>query len=98
MADLLSHIVPVLCGVYAGLQGRSPAGRVHGGAFMFGTLEGLPVNQESDGVLGLGHTVVGLACGNTRRGAGNNTSGHSNILQNPAADVDVMRREIVARR
>jgi hypothetical protein len=57
---------------------------------------GLPVNQESNGVLGLRDAVIRLASGNTCRRACNDASRIHLILDEPAADVNVVRVEVIA--
>jgi hypothetical protein len=62
------------------------------------TLAGLalPVDKQGDGVLGLGNTVVRLASRNTGGGTGDDTSREHAILDDPTADVDVVRGKVVA--
>lgn len=73
----LSHVVEVLSGVHTGFQGSGPAGGVDGRSFVFGVLEGLPVDHEGDGVFGLFDAVVRLGGGDTRR-CGGDDSGKKN--------------------
>lgn len=95
-ADLLSHVIPMLSRMDPGLQRGCPAGGINSRATVFGAFDGLPVDEERDGVLCLWHTVVRLACSDACCRARDNTSGDGNVLQDPAADIDVMRREVIA--
>lgn len=77
------------------LQRCRPASRVDSGTTVVRTLDGLPVYQECDGVFRPGHAVVVSSC-DTGSGTSHDTGGNGDILQDPATDVNVMRREIVA--
>ena len=86
----------MLSRVHPGLLGCSPGRGVDGRALVLWALQRLPVHKERNGILGLGHAVVGLAGGNTGGRARNNTSGHGLTLHDPAVDIDVMRVQVVA--
>lgn len=58
--------------------------------------EGLPVDKERDCVLGLWHTIVRLAGCNTRSRTGDDAGGNGLVVENPAAYINMMRREIIA--
>lgn len=77
---LLSHIIPVLGRVDPGFQRRRPAGCVHGRASMGLAFDRLPIDEERDGVLCLGHAVVWLARGDSGGSAGYNARGYSEVL------------------
>lgn len=93
--DLFCHIIPVLSSVYTSLEWGRPAGGIYSSSSVFGTLDRLPIHKEGDGVLGLRHAVVRVARCDTRGGAGNYASRDSKVLEDPAADVDVMGREVI---
>ena len=65
---------------------------------MLRTAQRLPVDEKRDRVLGLGNTVVRLARRDTGRSARNNACWDGLVLQDPAANVDVVRRKVVARK
>ena len=88
---LLSHVVPVLGRVHAGLERRGPGGGVHGRAPVLAALERLPVDEERDRVLGLRDAVVGCGGRDAGGGARGDARGDGEVLQDPAADVNVMR-------
>lgn len=93
---LLCHIIPVLRGMHAGVQGRGPACCVHCGALVCLALHGRPVDQERNRVLCLRNTVVRLACGDARGGTGDDARRDGDAIEDPAADVDVMRGKVIA--
>ncbi len=95
---LLSHVVPVLAGVDPRLERGRPRGRVDGGAAVVRARERLPVDEQCDRVLRLGHAVERLAGGDSRRGARDDTRGDRPVPHHPAVDVDVVRRQVVAGR
>ena len=86
----------MLGGVHTRLLRRGPGSGVHGRSFVPGAGERLPVDEERDGIFCLGDAVVWLSGGNTGCGAGNDAGGHGLVLHDPAVDVDVVRREVVA--
>ena len=96
VTHLFGHIVPVLRGVNARFERRSPRCGIYGGPLVLRTCEGLPVDEESNGVLCLGDAVERLTRGNAGRSTSNDTRGDGPILHHPAVDVDVVRRQIVA--
>ena len=57
---------------------------------MLRALDGVEVDHEGDRVLSLGNAVVRLAGRDSGGSAGYHTGGDGNILQDPAADIDVM--------
>lgn len=81
----------MLASVDTGLERSRPAGGVHRSSFVLGTPDRLPVHKEGDGVLGPWHTAVRLACCNTRGSAGNYASRNGKVLEDPTADIDVVR-------
>ena len=87
---LLCHVVPVLGGMHTGLQRRSPRCGIHGRTFMPWTLEGLPVDEEGDGILRLRNAVVWLTSGNASSCAGYDARWDGLILHDPAVNVDVV--------
>ena len=88
----------MLRGVHTGLQRSGPRRGVHGGTLVLGAPERLPVHEEGDRVLRLGDAVVRLARRDARRCACNHASGHGPVLHDPAVDVYVVRREVIAER
>ena len=88
---LLTHVIPMLGRVHAGFERRGPRCGVDPGPLVLGTLDRLPVHEEGDGVLGVVNAVVGLACRDPRGCARYDPCGDGFILQDPAADVNVMR-------
>lgn len=94
--NFFGHVVPVLGGVDTGFEGGGPGCGVYCGTFVFRAGGGLPIDEEGDCVLGLRHAVVGLAGGDTCCGTGDDSGWDCFILQDPAADIDVVGREVVA--
>lgn len=86
----------MLRGVHAGLERCRPGRGVYRGTFMLRARERLPVDQKGDGVFRLRDTVEGLAGGNASGSARSDTRGDGPALHDPAMDVDVVRRQIVA--
>ena len=84
--------------VHAGPERRRPGRGVHRRAPVLVALQRLPVHQEGDGVLGLRDAVVWLAGRDTGACARDDTGRHGPVLHDPAVDVDVVRREVVAAR
>lgn len=78
-------------------QWRSPRRSVNRGPLVFRTGDRLPIDEEGYSVFCLGDTVIGFArsyaCGSAR----NDASRYGLVLQDPTADVDVVRRKIVAK-
>ena len=93
---LLPHVVPVLCSVDASFERRRPTGGGDGGTLVLWAFERLEVDQERDRVLSFGDTIVWFAGGNPGGSAGYHTSGDRDILEDPAADINMMRREVIA--
>lgn len=89
--DLFSHVVPVLSGMHAGLQRCGPGCRVHTRALVLGALDRLPVHKQRDGILGVVHAVVRLARGYSCRSARDYPGRDGLVLQDPAADINVVR-------
>lgn len=77
------------------LQRRGPTGRIYTSSLVFGAFDRLPVDHECNRVLSLRDTVVWLACCNTGGRTRDDACGVSNILQDPRADIDVVRREVI---
>lgn len=63
---------------------------------MLGALDRLPVNHKSYGIFGLWNTVVRLAGSDSGGRASDDAGRDRDILKDPAADVDVVRREVIA--
>lgn len=61
-------------------------------------LHGLPVDEQRDRVLGLRDAVVGCGGCDAGGGARGDACGDGEVLQDPAADVDVVGGEVVAGR
>ena len=78
------------------LERRGPGRCVHRRALVLRARERLPVDEECDRVLRLGHTVERLARRDTSRGAGRDACGYCAPLHEPAVDVDMVRREVIA--
>lgn len=57
----------------------------------------LPVDEEGNRILGLRDTVVRLASGNSSCSACDDACGNGEILQNPAADINMVRGKVVAK-
>jgi len=53
--------------------------------------EGLPVNKECDGILGLGDAVVRLSRSDARSGTSDNPGWDCPSLEDPTGYVDVVR-------
>lgn len=94
----LGHVVPVLTGVDPRLERGRPRGGVDGGAAVGRARERLPVNEQRDRVLRLGHAVERLARRDSGRGTRDDTRGDRPVLHHPAVDVDMVRRQVVAGR
>jgi len=73
------------------LQRCRPACGIHGRSLMGLALDGLPIDQEGDRILSLGHAIVWCAGGDPGSRAGHDTGRNCDVLQDPAADVDVVR-------
>ena len=86
----------MLRSVDAGFEGCGPGRSVYRGALMLGTSQRLPVDEECDRVLCLGHAVERLARRDTSRSAGRDACGYCAPLHEPAVDVDMVRREVIA--
>lgn len=95
-SHLLTHVIPVLGRVYAGFERCGPGCGVDSGPSVLGTLDRLPIYEESDGVLGVVDTVVRLSCRDSGGCARYDPCGDGFILQDPAADINVMGGEVVA--
>jgi hypothetical protein len=80
----------VLSRVNASVLRGSPRGSVDRGSTVSRAREGLPVNEECDGVFGLGDAVVRFSRSDARGSAGHNSSGDRLPLEEPAAYVDVV--------
>lgn len=78
------------------LQRRSPGRGINSSPFVMRTRKRLPIHKERDRIFSVFDAVVRLAGGDARRRTRYNTRRHGLALQDPAADVDVMRREIIA--
>ena len=78
--------------VHASLQRSGPGRGVDACPFVFGAFDRLPVHKQSDRIFGVIHTVVRLARRYPRGSARNYSSGDSLVLQNPATDIDMVRR------
>ena len=63
---------------------------------MFRTAQRLPVDEKRDRVLGLRDAVVGCGGRDAGGGARGDARGDREVLQDPAADVDVVGGEVVA--
>lgn len=55
-------------------------------------LDRLPIDQECDRVFRLWDTIIRFARCDSGRSTRDNTGGYCNILQDPAANIDMMRR------
>lgn len=53
-------------------------------------LDRLPVHKECDGIFRLRNTIVRFACGDAGRGACHNAGRDSDVLQDPAANINVV--------
>jgi len=58
---------------------------------------GLPIDQKSDGVFRLRNTIIRFACGDTGGCTGDYANWNRDVLENPAANINVVRREVVAK-
>lgn len=85
----------MLSTVNAGLERCCPTRSVYTRSSVFRTLDRLPVYEKSDGILGFRYTVVRVTRSDTRCGTRNHSGWHGKVLEDPTADVDVMRREVV---
>jgi hypothetical protein len=65
---------------------------------VLGALDRLPIHHERNGVFGLRDAVVRLACRDSGRSARDDTGWDREILKNPAADIDMMRGQVIAER
>ena len=81
----------MLGGVYASLQRSGPGRRVDARPFVFRAFDRLPVHEQCDRIFGVVHAVVRLACRYPRGSTRNYSSGDSFVLQDPTADIDVVR-------
>lgn len=81
--------------VHTRLHRRRPRGRVHARRAVALARLALPVDEEGDRVLGLRHAVVRLARGDARGRARDDARRRHLVLHDPAADVDVVRGEVV---
>ena len=89
-------MIPMLRSVYTGFE-RCGLGRDEDrGALMLRARERLPVNQEGNRVLRLWNAVERLAGRNTGGSAGRDARGDGAALHEPAVDVDMVRREVIA--
>lgn len=88
--DLFAHVIPVLCGVDASLKGCGPRSSIHSCTLVLGTLNRLPIDQKRNRVFSLRNAVIRLACCNACGSACHYSRGHSNVLQDPTADIDVV--------
>jgi hypothetical protein len=86
----------VLCRVHTCLEWRGPTRGRDGGALVLRAFDGLEVDQQGDCILSLWYAVVWFASRNTSRSTGHHAGRKCDILQDPAADVNVMGREVVA--
>lgn len=89
---LFSHVIPVLGGVDTGSQWSGPRCGVDGGALVLWTRDRLPVNKERDSVFRLWNAIEGCASSYTGGGACYDTSRNSLVLQDPATDINMVRR------
>lgn len=96
MTYLFCHVIPVLGRVHTGLKRGSPRCRVHSGTRVLRARKRLPVDEEGDRILRLGHAIERLACRDASRGTGGNSRWDGTTLHHPAVDVDVVRRKVVA--
>ena len=78
------------------LERRGPGRCVHRSALVLRARERLPVDEECDRVLRLGHAVERLARRDTSRSAGRDACGYRAPLHEPAVNVDMVRGEVVA--
>jgi len=92
---LFSHIIPVLSTMDAGFERRRPSRSVYTRSSVFRTLDRLPVYKKGDGILSFRYAVVRVTRCDTRCGTRDHSGWHSKVLEDPAADVDVMRRKVV---
>lgn len=65
-------------------------------AAYLGRLDRLPVDQKGNRVFRLGNAVVGFRRRDPSRGRRDNAGRVRLVLKHPCADIDVMRRQIVA--
>lgn len=92
---LFSHVVPVLSRMNPSFQRRSPRRSVHRGSLVFLAGDRLPIDQERYSVFCLRYTVVGFACSYTCCSTRNDASWYGLVLQDPTANINVVRRKIV---
>lgn len=79
----------------AGFEWRCPTCSVYTRSSVFGTLDRLPVYKKGDGILGFRYAVVRVTRCDTRCGTRDHSGWHGKVLEDPAADVDVMGRKVV---
>lgn len=72
------------------LQRCGPRCRVDCCALVSRAPDRLPVDEERDGVFRLRDTVVWLPRSDAGRCTGNNSRGYGFVLENPAADINMM--------
>jgi len=63
---------------------------------MLWAFDGLPVDQQRNGVFCLRNTVVRLTGRDACCRTGDDAGGNGYVLKHPAADINVMGREIIA--
>lgn len=95
-SNLLPHVVPVLRGMHARFERRRPRGSIHCSSFVLGARERLPVDEQGYGIFGIFNAIVRFPCCNAGSCACNDAGRNRLPLQDPAANVNVVRRKIVA--
>jgi len=79
----------------AGFERRRPARSVYTRSSVFRTLDRLPVYEKGDGILSFRYAVVRVTRCDTRCSTRDHSGWYGKVLEDPAADVDVMGRKIV---
>lgn len=72
-----------------------PRSSVHRGPLVSRAGNRLPINEERYGVFCLWYTVVGFPCSYAGSGTRNDASRYGLVLQDPTANIDVVRRKVV---
>ena len=80
----------------ASFQRCSPRCSVHRGPLVLLAGDRLPVDEQRYSIFCLWHAVVGFTCSYTSGSTRNDASRYGLVLQDPTANIDVMRRKIVA--
>lgn len=79
-------------------QRRSPRCGVHRGPLVLLAGDRLPINEERYSVFCPWYAVIGFARSYTGSSTRNDASWYGLVLQDPTANIDVMRRKVVARK